>query len=447
MRFEVKAGTEMTPSLLGEYIQKHKTEIQNRNDKLQAAYENRYEIFDRKVNPAKPSWKPDNRICVNFAKYIVDTFVGFFCGIPVKVTSDSEVVSEYLDFLHKYNDQEHVNTELAKNTDIHGNCHEVYFNDETGELGVLYALPTESFFLVDDSMLHRELYFVRYYRDSEGVERGSWSDNAVIQYFDRNPVYRWDGPPQPHHFGGIPATEFSGNEERLGLFESAMPAINAYNKALSEKANDVDAFADAYLKVLGATLTDENLRHMRSSRVVNFEGDVDKLPDVGFLERPNGDGVQENLLDRLEDKIFTQSMVANISDENFAGDSSGVAIRYKLQAMENLFGVKKQRFISAMNRRYRLLFSNPVAQTHGVHPEDWLTLSYRFTPNYPANLADEASTAQNLAGIVSRETQLATLSCVNSVEKELARLEEEETDLLERARDRSMGDDSQNEDG
>ena len=37
-----------------------------------------------------------------------------------------------------------------------------------------------------------------------------------------------------------------------GYSSRYLTMINAYNKALSEKANDVDYFADAYLKVLGA---------------------------------------------------------------------------------------------------------------------------------------------------------------------------------------------------
>lgn len=34
--------------------------------------------------PTKDPWKPDNRLTVNFTKYIVDTFTGYFNGIPVK---------------------------------------------------------------------------------------------------------------------------------------------------------------------------------------------------------------------------------------------------------------------------------------------------------------------------------------------------------------------------
>ena len=115
--FRVPSGTIMTPSLLAEYIGKHKQIVNNRYEKLQNAYENKYEIYDQ---PKKPDWKPDNRISVNFAKYIVDTFNGFFCGIPIKTTSENETVAAYLEFLDQYNDQDNGNAEISKISDIHG---------------------------------------------------------------------------------------------------------------------------------------------------------------------------------------------------------------------------------------------------------------------------------------------------------------------------------------
>ena len=53
-----------------------------------------------------------------------------------------------------------------------------------------------------------------------------------------------------HYFEGVPATEFVEYAERQSIFEPVLTMINAYNNAISEKANDVDYFADAYMKVL-----------------------------------------------------------------------------------------------------------------------------------------------------------------------------------------------------
>lgn len=116
--FRVAAGTEMTPEILAKYMAKHKTEINQRYQKLHDAYENKYKIDKMKK---KPDWKPDNRIPVNFAKYITDTMNGFFIGIPIKTTADDETVSQYLEFLDQYNDQDDNNAELSKVCSIYGN--------------------------------------------------------------------------------------------------------------------------------------------------------------------------------------------------------------------------------------------------------------------------------------------------------------------------------------
>lgn len=417
--FQVAAGTEMTPELLAKYMTEHKTEISQRYQKLHDAYENKYAISQASK---KPDWKPDNRIPVNFAKYITDTMNGFFIGIPIKTTCDNSAVSDYLEFLDQYNDQDDNNAELSKVCSIYGKGYEMYFVDEEGNIGITYLTPMDAFMIYDDSILERPLFFVRHYKDADNVEWGSWSDGHVIQHFVNRGSYKWVGEPKTHGFDGVPAVEYVENEERMGIFESALPMIDAYNKAISEKANDVDYFADAYLKVLGAKLENEELDMLRSKRIINFEGDDASSLIVDFLQKPNGDTTQENLIDRLERLIFQISMVANISDENF-GISSGIALKYKLLAMSNLAKTKERKFTSGMNRRYKLIFSNPVS---GMQKDSWIDIKYQFTQNYPANILEETQIAGNLAGITSQETQLKTLSVVDNVQQELDRIAEEE---------------------
>lgn len=425
MIYRVPYGTEMTTALLWELVTKHKNYVARFSKPLQDAYENRYEIFRL---PAKPAYKPDNRIAVNYAKYITDTFNGFFIGIPVKVTSPDEVVNEYVDFLNMTNDGDNNNAELSKLCDISGASFEMYYNKEDGEIGITYLSDLEAFMVVDDSILERPMYFVRYYKDADGVERGSWSDaENVYHFYEDAGSYHLTDDPHRHGFMYVPAVEYVANDERMGLFESAMPAINAYNKALSEKANDVDYFADAYMKIIGAKVDDEDTMHMRSTRVINFEGDISEgMPVVDFMGKPDSDTAQEHLLERLKDDIFLTTMVANISDENF-GTASGIALRYKLEAMSNLFTAKARRFTSAMLERYKIIFSNPVAQIHKVGKDAWHNLDIRFTANYPANLESEAEVAKALEGVVSKETQLKALSIVDNVQEELERIDAEQT--------------------
>lgn len=416
--FRYPKDKELTEVKLCEFIQKHKQDINTRYKVLHDAYTSNHEILNY---PPKPKYKPDNRIVVNFPKYITDTMNGFFIGNPIKIVADDEEVSAFIEYIDQYNDQDDNNSELSKICSIFGCGYEMYYTDENSELCITYLSPLEAFMIYDESIVERPLYFVRLYVDSENVERGSISDAYGVRNFKLTGGFRWVDEWNPHFFGDVPATEYVENAERQGIFEPILSIVNAYNKAISEKANDVDYFADAYMKVLGVKIDGEDLQFIRDNRVVNFEGEgADKIT-VEFMGKPESDTTQENHLNRLERLIFQISMVANISDENF-GSATGIALKYKLQAMSNLEKTKERKFTSGMNRRYKLLFSHPVSK---VPADAWVQLHYKFTPNFPANLLEEVQTAAQMEGITSHETQLKVISAVDDVQGELDKIEDE----------------------
>ena len=423
----------MTPELLDYFLGQHRQNITNRYEKLKNAYESDHDILHA---DKKPDYKPDNRIVVNFAKYIVDTMNGFFIGNPIKIVADDEAVSDFVEFIDQYNDQDDNNAELAKLCSIYGHGYEMYYRDEDSELCITYLSPMDAFMIYDDSIVERPMYFVRVYTDWEGNEYGSISNSYGVRHFRVTGGTRWlDEDWQAHFFEGVPATEYLENAERQGLIFPVLSMINAYNKALSEKANDVDYFADAYLKILGAMVDNDDVKNIRDNRIINFYGDEDASKVVAeFMSKPSADETQENLLERLERLIFAVSMVANISDENF-GSASGVALKYKLQSMSNLAKTKERKFTSGMNRRYKILFSSPLSKA----PKDaWVQLHYKFTPNIPANLLEEAQIAAQIEGITSHETQLKVLSIVDNVKDELDKIEEENSPDEETPVDRMM---------
>ena len=419
--FRISKDEELTLELLQEFLTEHKNEVADKYSKLKAAYESDHEILHY---PKKAKHKPDNRIVVNFPKYIVDTMNGFFLGNPIKTVADEASVAEYVEYLNQYNDQDDNNSELSKICSIFGKGYEMYFTDEEAELCITYIDPTEAFMIFDDSILERPLYFVRRYTDRKGDEYGSISNSSGVRYFKETGGLKWlDEDWQPHYFPGVPATEYVENAEKQGIFEPILTIVNAYNKAISEKANDVDYFADAYLKILGALANNEDLEFIRDNRIVNFADDLGENKNivVEFMEKPSNDVGQENLLNRLEALAFQISMVANISDENF-GTVSGVALKYKLQAMSNLEKTKRRKFESGMKRRYKLLFGHPASK---VSKDAWIQLNHQFTPNFPANLLEEAQIAAQMEGITSHETQLRVLSVVDDIQGELDKIEEE----------------------
>ena len=430
--FRFPKDEELTLDDLKEFLDEHSQIVNKRYKPLLNAYMSDHDILHQRN---KPPYKPDNRIVVNFPKYIVDTFNGFFVGHPIKTTAKSDAVAEAAEFIERYNDIDNENTALATNSGIFGKCYEMYFTDEEAELCIVYLTPIDAFMIYDESILKRPLYFIRRYTDRNNIERGSISDAYGVRHFKITGGMEWtDEEWQPHFFKGVPAVEFKNNEVEQGLFEPCLTDINAYNKAISEKANDVDYFADAYMKVLGAPVGQEDVQFIRDNRIVNFYGDDAEKIIAEFMDKPASDTTQENLLNRLERHIFQIAMVANISDENFGG-SSGTALQYRVLNMSNLMEDKKRRFTSALNKRYKLLFGHPASK---VPADSWMELDFKFTPNLPKNILEEAQIAASLEGIVSHETQLETLSIVDNVKEELDRIEEENKASEETIVDRLM---------
>lgn len=422
--YSLPAGTEMTPRLLGDILHDHRSRYLPRYEGLRDAYEGRHAILSK---PPKAEYKPDNRLVTNFQRQIVDTMVGYFLGTPIRLVGDgtpeSDAAVEWLQGWGTLVGADDIDAELSKACDIYGSAYEVMWRDDDASPRSSVATPMGCIVVHDETVARRPMYAARFFLDSNRFDgeadclRGTlYTPTEEVPFEDRGGIHF--GDPTPHGFPGVPVVEYVENEERRGLFEGVQSLVEAYEDALSEKANDVDYYADAYLSILGAKLDEQTLKHLRDSRIINLSGSDAGKVLVQFLSKPEADGTQENLLARLERLIYSLSMVADISDEDF-GTASGIAIRYRLQAMSDLALVKERKFRRGLRERWRLLLG--YAATTGVDAGAWLTVTPRFTRNLPANLVEEAQVAAQLSGIVSEETQLSVLSCVESPADEMER--------------------------
>lgn len=440
---------EVTEDLVSEAVALHQSHLLKGYIENEDMYMSQHKILRQSQ---KEPWKPDNRLVINYAKYIVDTFSGYQIGVPVKVTHDDDNVSEFIADFRKLNDMEDTEFELAKMSDIFGHAFLYVYQDESGNTRTTYNSPINMFIVHDNTIEEKPLFAVRYaFNEGEVTGYGQViTDREVIdvtlqlgggvRFRERN----------NHIYGKLPVIELIENEERQGIFDSVKTLINALNKAASEKANDVDYFADAYLKIVGVELKEDMATQIRENRIFNLwkNGSEGALPDVDFLEKPNSDTTQENLIALLKESIFAVSMVANLSEEDF-GNASGTALAFKLQAMDNLAKMKDRKMQSALNRLYEIVFNVPMAT---VSSDSWTGIKYQFTRNVPRNILEEAQIVAQLSGQVSNETKLSVLSIVDNPQDELKKMEKEEESssllskkiaLNERMTDKDLKSDSQ----
>ena len=414
----------ITVEVVNKFMEKHKLEVA-RYEYLKNMYLGIMAIDDE---PTKDPWKPDNRLAVNFTKYIVDTFTGYFNGIPVKKShSDKEILSKLQEF-DNLNDMEDEESELAKMACIYGRAFELLYQDEETRTNVIYNSPENMFMVYDDTIKQEPLFAVRYGYDDDYKLYGEVYTKETTYVLNGTMGFYNMTEQAPNPFDDLPVVEFYFNEERMSIFESVISLVNAFNKAISEKANDVDYFSDQYLAFMGAEIDEEDAKNIRDNRLINYydknqnnqSGSASKV-DVKFLEKPDSDSQTENLLDRLTKLIFQTTMVANISDESF-GSSSGVSLAYKLQAMSNLALSFQRKFQSSLNSRYKLYCE---LSTNVSNRDAWKDIEYTFTRNEPKDIKEQAETANILMGITSQETALSVISVIPDVQAEMKKIKKE----------------------
>lgn len=409
------AGKEITMDLVNDYILKHEERLPRYNY-LENLYKGFHDVFNL---PEKESWKPDNRLAVNFPKYVTDVFLGYAYGVPVKKTHPDESINDAITEFDKNNSMPDHDYEMIKNVCKYGHAFEYFYQDEDTKTRVSENTPKEVF-LVYENTLRKAAYFaVRYgYKDDGFTRYGEIITKETIVEFDGNEFTEEKENP----YKKISVVEWIMNAERMSLYEEVSGMTETFNKTIGEKANDVDAFAEAYLAILGAEIDEEGVARIRDDRIINLYG-TDNAKDilVQFLQRPTADGTQENLLERLERLIHKIAMVPDINAESF-GNASGVAIEYKLKPMSDLAKNLDRNTLKSMKKRYKLFCT---LSTNVPNKDAWKDIQFKTARNIPKNQLEETQTAQQAEGIVSKETQLGLLSYVEDVAAEMEKLEKE----------------------
>ena len=133
----------------------------------------------------------------------------------------------------------------------------------------------------------------------------------------------------------------------------------------------------------------------------------------------------------LEQDIHKISMVPNMSDENFANNTSGVAIRYKLLSFEQHTKNKERYMEKGLMERFELYnnFLVSISKMSEVPKEE---VDAVFTRNLPNNDYETSQMINNLSDHLCNETLISQLSFVKdaSEENEL-KIQEEENNVPE----------------
>lgn len=415
--------------LVEAYIEKHK-EYVGRYKYLGNLYNGYHSIF---TADDKEPYKPDARLAVNFPKYITKISLGYGYGVPITKKFKDEAMDDAVGLFEKRNHIQDHDARLFKACFKYGHAWEFFFQNERQETRMKVISPAGFFCVYDDTMEERALFAVRYGIKSDGVTvYGEVYSRSKMRTFSGS---AYNEEPRDNPYGLIPAVEYMLDDERMGVYEDVAPLIEAYDFAISEKTNDVDAFAEAYLVIAGVQIDDEGVRRIKDSRIINVFGtdEADKIKSamINFLAKPTADETQEHLLDRLERLIYQISMAANISDDSFGNVTTGAALAYKLLATGTMLSTFDTKIEKSLQKRYKIFCT---LSTNISDRNAWEDAEITFHRNAPKNISAEIENAQAVSGMVSKETQLSLMpSVVPDIDAELARIAKEEEEAQKKA--------------
>ena len=426
MRIRTTKTTLDTADIL-QIITSHNRDRQHKI-KLKRYYVGEHDILKKvgRMNNA-----PNNKIVANYCEYISNMSTGFFLGQPVaysSVSENEEEVDALLD-VFKYNDEAAHNVELAEEDSITGEAYELLYTDEDAQIRFC-AVPSEEVVLVCEATLEEKiLYALRHYC-VYNLDLATYEEFVDVYDTQTATKYAYNEgrltlleESAPHYFGDVPIVEYPNNHWHRGDFEGVITLVDAYNKSQSLTLDDMEDFTDAFLvlKGMGGTNTDD-VKELRRNKVIS----LDDGGGAEWLIKNLNDTYIENVKTRLQKDIHKFSNIPDMSDESFTGNTSGVAIKYKLIGLEQIRSRKEREFKKGLQRRIELI-SN-IRQLKSQTPIDFRDIEITFTANIPANTQEQAQIVKLLDGLVSQKRLLSLLPFVTDPAEEMEELQKENAD-------------------
>lgn len=423
-------------SIILNLITKHYAMMQKKFKNKQY-YDGQHAILSRK----REKDLPDVRVVCNHAKDITDTATGYFMGNPITYSNTEDADIEALLVAFDNANTDDVDADNAQDMSIFGLAYEyVYAKKDKSEPACKNISPLSTFIVVDDTIEENELFGVYYYpkkNDAEDIIQ--WVATISTQNYkwvlnilnDPKLVQELTEKPEQHFFGGIQIIEYLNNKEAIGDFEQQIPLIDAYNTLMSDRVTDKEQFIDAILVLYGAILGEDEEEAKEAQDALHKKKLIELPADAKaeYLTRALDENGVEVLRKALKEDIYTFSHIPNLTDENFAGNASGVAMEYKLLGLEMVTKTKERYYKKGLQRRIEMFcnFLNMKAlamEAGSVVPS--------FSRSLPKNLQELATTLYNLKDLVSMKTLLKQIPFVEDPDAEIEEVEKAAEEAVKR---------------
>ncbi len=416
-----KPTAEVIKNLLLSAQRKHDLE---RYDKLDDYYQSR---------PVISRSAPHKIMAItNHARYIAKINVGYLLGTPVAYSSEKDITK----VVEAYTRQTLANldVELATDASVFGHAFERLYVDEDSKVQSVKVDPRNIVLVHDDTVKHNKMFAI-IYAPAVDEDGKLLKDTFRITVLDAKKAVEGkvvcgqpaqlsldDGAKDGEHaFGEVPVVEYVNDKDRVGDFEPVISLIDAYNILQSDRIIDRERLVDAILAAYGVSLSPEQQKNLKNSRILaNIPTDAKVEYVVKNINETDANALRDTILSDIH-KI---SMTPDMSDENFAGNSSGVALSYKLLAFEQHAKDKERYFERGLKERFAQYCAilGVLNNAGAILPEE---VDIIFKRALPRNDLETAQMLNLLSGMVDKETLISQLSFVRDASSVLEALDKE----------------------
>lgn len=421
---EMEINQETVGTLVGEFNR----DVLPRLRMLRDEYDGKSPITRR----VRTAGLPNNKLAHPYQRYIVTMASGYLAGQPVQYTAmdGNDQAVDALRALYRVSDMDSIDSELARDASIYGKGVCIVYIDSSNRVRCSTIDPRTAFVVYDDTVEHRPICGVHIYQTYapdgrvNGTAADVYTERDKITYMRRGAADGSGGAVgftqermEEHLFDGVPIVEVWNDADETGDFERVLSLIHAYDQQESDRVNDKQQFTDAILLLTGCVM-EQDPEDKRSPAQRLLEEKTLSLPDTDakaeWLTKQSDESGNEILRLALKSDIHKLSMVPDLSDENFAANASGVAMKYKLLGFEQLTQNKERYFREGLMSRMRIYAG--ILKTRDNITLDPEQVQITFTRSLPANETEIASMVSMLEGIVPKRTLLAQVPFVEDVD-------------------------------
>lgn len=418
--------------LVVKLIREHEKQLP-RFKKLKKYYLGEHDILSKQRAKNKPNYKP---VC-NHAKDIADTSTGYFMGNTISYSNSEDTDIDELLIAFDNAEVDESDHDNALDMAIYGVAYEYIYARENENILDIKSLEVENTFIVyDDSIEQQPLFGVYYFKRKENkADTETYQAVIMTKQFVYSIVLEGkekgviSEKPVPHNMGDIPIIEYKNNKYSIGDFEQQIGLIDSYNSLTANRINDKEQFIDSILVLYGARLGDDEEESIKAMESLAEHKLLELHPEARaeYLSKTLNENEVETLRNAVKQDIYTFSHIPNLTDENFAGNSSGVAMEFKLLGLEMITKIKQRYYVKGLKKRIKL-FANYLGLTQIAI--DANSIIPHFSRSLPKNLLEISQIVSNLDGKVSQETLLSQIPFVEDPMSEIEKVNEEKQESI-----------------